>query len=1401
VVHPGTSVRRDLCLAMSVGPGAAYECADLRLVHALPTTRVLNAPRTPVLLYNSQHAQPRPVVPFNLHMTPGSAPTSVTAILRVGPIGGPQVERGRQTWTGSWQAGGLWRFAVSYDAGADDSDVYAYSLQVLGTFGGVQREMQLYTGELAVVNRSRGPAGPSLGGGWGVAGVEQLIWLRDGARALVIGGDGSTRVYRWQTTGVNVAENVDRPDTLRSVYIDAQLHSFRRLPNGSEVWYDPAGRHYKTITRLRHTTSFVYDGGRLHQIILPMPANSSSSAAYVFGYNTANGGRLDWICAIVSGTNCRNTIVHHGHNDHRITGITDLDSTVSTFGYEGANGRVRRLQRTDSSAVTSFGYDAAGKLTEASLPVPEAGYTIRHGFTPGESRGLLSAIASSSAGTLYDGPRPDADVADHTFFWLNRWGAPTRIRGAGGDTTFLTRSDSRFPALVTRVDYPNDTYVSAEYDGRGNLKAQTDWSTSRLLANGSRVYATTRYERTDTIWRDFVTQVTSPEGEVSKAEYRGGDGNVVSQQVGTDAARRIRIEYNSLGLVERVVQPATATQAANGDILRYDAVRGNLESVTTPRGARTVFYNDLLGRTYKTVSLVDTVRTLVQENRFYPNSDRVELSWTIGPAMNGVGEQTVWVRTTYDPERRVRSVSRWSRPDTVGIGAVTTSWTYDAAGRKTAEIAPDGEADRYQYDAASNLVRVRTRNFTELLRAAGGDSAAAHIVTRYDVLNRPYERIVPAVHYRERRAGVAAGAHGSTLKQRPYPHYPNDGGLGLRIAGDTVRFVYDLMGNMIRAQNHDSWIRRSYYPNGMLKGDTLKVRTLEELAQGGDSTSHVYALLHVYDLNGRRRELHHPPQLAARVNGAAPRPTRFGYDPDLGVLSSVTDPLGSEFRYEYDTRGQQQALSLPGGIRETYGYDEDGNLTNHRVFNGVPSSVAYRYPGNWIRDETLEYDLRGKMLETRNLYGNRDAVSVRYSGLGHMVQTTSSYYGFEFDTDQSTRYTDIETPRHDALGNIYSMQRSGALKVFERSWLDAGSAHDSNSNTIWTYQPRTGRLLLRTTITGVDSTHYDSAGNIVFTNQTASAGDVAFDRASFYDGEGRLRVVDSRRVENFGARTAPFFHVFEEYRYDALGRRVLVHTRKDCQNVGQDLRRCAVGSLRRTVWDGSAELYDIQVPTPNTENALVNVHFTTAELESDTNPVRASLGNWDGFDPHPMYGRVAYTYGHAIDKPLSIIRMNYADHPYGSTYTLWNEPFAIVPHWNTRGAAQTGTYANGARYRCLEKSSRCVALDWPDGWFPYNPARLIPEHWHGSLLSEKRDGSGLLYRRNRYYDPSSGRFTQEDPIGLAGGLNVYGFAAGDPVTYSDPYGLSAQGGCENPEGPGVCHPIPNGANIFTVGVW
>lgn len=53
------------------------------------------------------------------------------------------------------------------------------------------------------------------------------------------------------------------------------------------------------------------------------------------------------------------------------------------------------------------------------------------------------------------------------------------------------------------------------------------------------------------------------------------------------------------------------------------------------------------------------------------------------------------------------------------------------------------------------------------------------------------------------------------------------------------------------------------------------------------------------------------------------------------------------------------------------------------------------------------------------------------------------------------------------------------------------------------------------------------------------------------------------------------------------------------------------------------------------------------------------------------------------------------------------------------------------------------------------------------------DDSGLMYFRGRYMDPSLGRFSQSDPIGLAGGINDYTYVGNRPVNATDPSGLSA----------------------------
>jgi RHS repeat-associated protein len=49
--------------------------------------------------------------------------------------------------------------------------------------------------------------------------------------------------------------------------------------------------------------------------------------------------------------------------------------------------------------------------------------------------------------------------------------------------------------------------------------------------------------------------------------------------------------------------------------------------------------------------------------------------------------------------------------------------------------------------------------------------------------------------------------------------------------------------------------------------------------------------------------------------------------------------------------------------------------------------------------------------------------------------------------------------------------------------------------------------------------------------------------------------------------------------------------------------------------------------------------------------------------------------------------------------------------------------------------------------------------------------SGLHYNHFRDYDPGTGRYIQSDPIGLAGGINTYGYAEQNPLKYFDAYGL------------------------------
>ncbi|MGH8437404.1 MAG: RHS repeat-associated core domain-containing protein, partial [Pseudomonas sp.] len=77
------------------------------------------------------------------------------------------------------------------------------------------------------------------------------------------------------------------------------------------------------------------------------------------------------------------------------------------------------------------------------------------------------------------------------------------------------------------------------------------------------------------------------------------------------------------------------------------------------------------------------------------------------------------------------------------------------------------------------------------------------------------------------------------------------------------------------------------------------------------------------------------------------------------------------------------------------------------------------------------------------------------------------------------------------------------------------------------------------------------------------------------------------------------------------------------------------------------------------------------------------------------------------------------------------------------------------------------------GWTQFGAfAGAVQNSYSFNLSSSNEDQTGLSHFRNRHYSAEHGRFLQEDPIGFAGGLNLYAYAGNDPASYTDPFGLN-----------------------------
>jgi RHS repeat-associated protein len=139
----------------------------------------------------------------------------------------------------------------------------------------------------------------------------------------------------------------------------------------------------------------------------------------------------------------------------------------------------------------------------------------------------------------------------------------------------------------------------------------------------------------------------------------------------------------------------------------------------------------------------------------------------------------------------------------------------------------------------------------------------------------------------------------------------------------------------------------------------------------------------------------------------------------------------------------------------------------------------------------------------------------------------------------------------------------------------------------------------------------------------------------------------------------------------------------------------------------------------------------------------------------------AYTTdGYAGDAAGCVTQIVYSGPGCQQCRTLtWDSQYGLV------GVSTNGVLAEGYTYDPL---GRRIATTAGDG------TELARSALGNRYLFQGREYSwdtGLYYFRARWYDPVTGRFLSNDPIGISGGLNMYVFAGNNPVNFRDPFGL------------------------------
>jgi fibro-slime domain-containing protein/RHS repeat-associated protein len=1039
--------------------------------------------------------------------------------------------------------------------------------------------------------------------------------------------------------------------------------------------------------------------------------------------------------------------------------ISDTDGNVLTFsagGISSSNGLNVTFVRDSRGRITritdpqgqmyDYGYDAAGDLVRVNQP----GLVDPLRYTYDNDHFLLSAVDARGNTAALATYHPDGRLESIT----DALGyTSTYAYDLDGRTTTTTNPDGG-QVIVVQDSYGNvigetnplGQTSTAGYDANHNLIFRSDPlgntihynydSNGHLIAVTDALGSTT--SRVNNAYGAMVTLV-GPLGNsliitedarshpATFSDSLGQLGSLVWDSNGmllsrTDAGGGVTtFTYDAYGHLASETDPLGQTASYTYDLF------GRQTAMTDALGRTTFYEYDALGR------LVSTTDALGQEATFDYDGNGNMVA-----ATDAAGRQTIYV---YDAGNHLASMTY---PD-----GSQESYSYDWRGNILSHTDQAGHQTEYGYDLAGRLI-------SETL--AAGTAEAGTTTYAYDAAGRLESQTDPL---------------GNTTT---YTYDPTGRSLSQTDPlGHATSFTYDAAGQLVAVTdanghqtgyNHDARGRRiaTTFADGTTEQRVYNgPGNLISLAdQAGKVTSYTY------DASGR----------LTGVTNPLGQTTTYSYDP-VGNLLAITDGNGHQTGFAYDALNRQVRKEWPDGSFELFGYDAADNLISHRLADGQSNSLVYDLVDRLVRID----------------YFDGQAVLFSYSPTGLRQTVTDSRGVTSYSYDARDRLTGITTPSGQAIaysfdmaGNRLSMITSAGVTTF---------GYDANNRLATVTEPgvgpasyvydNAGRRTQLNLPNGVTVNYtYDSLNRLTGITQQLGGTiltsyayqlDPVGNRLSLTEADGSVtnwtyddahRLLEERRLDGGGTLIGQ-----QSFTYDAVGNRLTMTADGLTTSYGYNaLDQLTSAGTTSFSYDGRGNLAQVMEGGQVTSFAydpadrltgLTLPDGTTISYGYDADGRRISQS--DGVQSSSYLWDEASTYGDVVLEMdgsgaietsyilggTEILAQNQGE---ASHYPLYDGQGSVRSLTDSAGSL-TDSYSYDAYGQMVSRQGTTT-----------NPYLFSGQQYD--------DLTGLYYLRARYYDPATGRFLNRDPAPYnltdPVELNRYGYAAANPIRFSDPTG-------------------------------